>query len=279
MKKNREENFPKITIFLSVMLHVVIVLLFALVTNFSTLHDETDYKEISLNIPTDLSYSSGFPFINTNANSIEPSNKEEAENLSILQEPEKSNKITGKDTIKKESTKKETSSNSATETIQKKEEISSTNTSTAENVPQQGTNLEEGSTEANYSDSLVEQILSSNVTSSGSSSSNTSSSSSTGKSSGSSSNIQWVGNANRWTIKKVLPVLPAEYASKGINIKCKLKIEINKYGSVVSVIVIESTGFVNLDRMIISVVSEWKFNQVTYDGFDVGYITFVFLVS
>lgn len=279
MKENREEKFPEISIFLSITIHVVIILLFALVTNFSKLHEETEYKEISLSIPSNFTISAGVPFEDTGNVTIESSNSPQIKQTVVKQEPEKSDKVTNREAVKKESTKKDAPSNMTNETNLNKQEFSSANASSIEKVPQQGSQGEEASGEANYSDSLVEQILSSNVTSSGSPSSTTTSSGSTGKPSGSSSNIQWVGNANRWAIKKVLPVLPAEYASKGINITCKLKIEINKYGSVVSVIVIESTGFVNLDRLIISVVSEWKFNQVTYDGFDVGYITFTFLVS
>ncbi len=92
-------------------------------------------------------------------------------------------------------------------------------------------------------------------------------------------NIQWNSGVNRWAVKKIKPILPKKYQEKGNTISCKIYIEINKFGSVISAIIVQSTGYPELDQYIISIIKDWKFNQVTYDKIDSGYITIIFVVS
>lgn len=243
----------KISLAISLFSHIIFIIIFSLFIDLPSFNTKIEFEPLTL----DLSSNN----INQNSSSSPESNlyypqSETKQNFNKIDlqksEENKENKIDSRIITEK---------TQSTENQDKKEEIieDSKNSSSSENTD--NFNDEENS----ESDELVQQLISSNI--------------GQGSDQNSKENIQWNSGANRWVVKKVKPSLPKKYQEKGNSITCKIYIEINKFGAVVSAVIIQSTGFIELDQYLISIILDWKFNQVTYDKIDTGYITLLFVFS
>jgi len=231
--------------------------MFSLLLNFPNFDQKTNFESIEIliqntnfadNVNSEIT-SSNIQKNNDTQNSLSINTNNINNNKLSKNEIKKEDKQKNSNLIENEINKSET---------QKKENIGESNTESMV--------FEESSKDEESSDDIVQQILASQIE--GSNTENASK-----------DNIQWNSGANRWVIKKIKPILPKKYQEKGVTITCKVYIEINKFGSVISVMIVQSTGYIELDQYIISIIKDWKFNQVTNDKVDSGYITFVFVVS
>ncbi len=238
------------SIFYSSVLHLIILLIFSILVNLPSFEQKINFDPIEIQIQNSKNISQSTEVFNEGKKIENVQLKDNANEVikTKTNENDKKQQVleSSKETIKTESKAEEVVEPIITEDDSK---ASGYNKSDEEN-----------------SDEIVQQILSSQIET-GNSQNNLK------------DNIQWNSSANRWVIKKIKPILPLKYQKKGISITCKIYIEINKFGSVISAIIVQSTGYIDLDQYIISVIKDWKFNQVTYDKIDSGYITFVFLIS
>lgn len=256
-----DKNFVKST-YISFIIHVIIIICFSLLSNFPSFDQKVNFEPISIEISNNLILSNLTPKFSTG---------QEIEKLSqttIAKKNEIGKPNTLDDSkIKTDKKEKNTEDKPLISPISTQESnISNTqqeNTS-ASNPSNSSESNQSDDSQSENSDSLVQQLISSQISDSGQSSKD---------------NIQWNAGANRWVVKKVKPNLPTKYKEKGHTITCKIYIEINKFGSVISAIIVQSTGYVELDQYIISIIKDWKFNQVTYDKIDSGYITIIFEFS
>lgn len=263
-----DKNFAK-SAYISFIIHIIIIICFAFLSNFPSFDQKVNFEPISIEISNNL--------ISTNFTS-NISNTQEVGKLNQTMITNK-NEIVKPDTIDDSKTKTNTETKTKTDKTEEKIEdkplispISTQETSNNTNKQETSVSNPSNSSESSQaddgqeenSDSLVQQLISSQISGSGQSSKD---------------NIQWNAGANRWVVKKVKPTLPNKYKEKGHTITCKIYIEINKFGSVISAIIVQSTGYVELDQYIISIIKDWKFNQVTYDKIDSGYITIIFEFS
>ncbi len=254
--------------YFSAIFHLFVILIFALFLIIPDFNQKIEFKPIEIkikrsNIFGGLNYQTYFQskdlVIENNVKQSIIKNDKEKNTLGAIDkskiEKKQDNKITDSNKIIEEKTIK---NENITSEVEKNEVMPS------EKIDSQSVKGTE-SKEENDTDEIVQQILANQIEG--------------GSDKGSKENIHWNNGANRYVIKKVKPVLPKKYQEKGVTITCKVYIEINKFGSVISVVIVQSTGYVELDQNIISVVKDWKFNQVTYDRIDSGYITFIFVVS
>lgn len=265
------------SVIISLIFHILVIIFFSFFVNFPEIEKNLDFKPLEIEIKSNL-FSSNFPSnIQTKESyqlkqtkkpieSIYKEKKKESLNDTLKQTIKNDGK--SQDNIEKPLIAPIENKSSETKIDDNKNIEKDTNPDylSSTNISNSSTN-ESSSNESDESDisNLVQQLINTQI----------------GETSGQSSkeNIQWNSGANRWVVKKIKPVLPEKYKKKGNSIICKIYIEINKFGTVISAIIIQSSGFIELDQYIISIIKDWKFNQVTYDKIDSGYITILFLFN
>lgn len=274
-----DKNLPK-SFIASLIFHIILVVIFSFTLKMPDFEQKINLEPIQLDIQTSSDFNqvqslTKSSFAITSEKSLNEKVDQQIKTIQKIEES-KINKIDKKE----EKSKTDNSENkplitpieskSSDNKSENNEIIKSSNetTTSTSNTSQNSTSSDsdQNNTSSNESnDDIVQQLLASSL----------------GEDSkqNAKDNIQWNSGANRWAVKKVKPVLPKKYQEKGNTISCKIYIEINKFGSVISAIIIQSTGYPELDQYIISVIKDWKFNQVTYDKIDSGYITIIFVFS
>lgn len=253
---------------LSFVFHIILIVIFSFILHLPSFDQNINLKPVNIELQSDLNFSQ------TNAASQTHTLKQEEKkivqksiekNIDIKSEKSESKSIDSKKLIDKsiqtENKPLITPIESKKEEEQQKD-IITTSQSDSSNIP---SSTQTNDSQDSSSDDIVQQLLTSGLQDESSQNSK--------------DNIQWNSGVNRWTVKKIKPILPKKYQEKGNTISCKIYIEINKFGSVISAIIVQSTGYPDLDQYIISIIKDWKFNQVTYDKVDSGYITIIFVVS
>lgn len=277
LKKDIQKSF-----LFSIIAHLIIVFIFSALYSFPSFETKVEFKPIEVEIQNNLifanlPYESNIPLEYKKDLGIK---SEIIDTKSVVKLEKGVTTKIEQNVTKNEQTKEDVKEN-ITENVkttdsydkplitpiesksnQKTESKSETSTSSSSTT--QSTSTSTSSTDENI-DNLIQQLISNQIADNSGQNAK--------------DNIQWNAGANRWVIKKIKPVLPKNYQEKGNTISCKIYIEINKFGSVISAYVVQSTGFIELDQYIISVIKDWKFNQVTYDRIDSGYITIIFVFS
>lgn len=91
-----------------------------------------------------------------------------------------------------------------------------------------------------------------------------------------SSDVVWDNNVSRKIQIKVVPQVPDKLKKLSGKFTVIVYIEVNKFGSVIFVQIVQSSGIPELDNLCKEAVKKWIFSMISEDRIDSGKITFIF---